>query len=119
MVRGWRPMSTAPRDGTMVLVCETPNGEVWNVLAASFCQVGHACDAAWWGVHYRPSWQGFAPVACTPVCWKPFPQAEDSGRLRRRKSQILRHKYPSPPPIRSGPNYTFEDGDAKAAPNPR
>jgi len=36
MVRGWRPINTAPTDGTMVLVCETPNGEVWNVLAAAY-----------------------------------------------------------------------------------
>ncbi len=86
-------MSEAPRDGSMVLVCETPNGEQWNVLAASWCRVGAACGAAWWGVHYRPSFLTFAPIACTPVCWKPYPAAEETKTLRRRKSQILRSKY--------------------------
>lgn len=90
--RGWQPMSAAPRDGTMVLVCETPNGEVWNVLAASWCQIGSACGEAWWGVHYRPSFLSFAPIACTPVCWRPMPRAESVKTMRSRKSQLLR-KY--------------------------
>jgi hypothetical protein len=118
--RGWRPMSTAPKDGTMVLVCESPNGEQWYVLAACYASIGQVGLSGWWGVRYRASWSQFIPIACTPVCWRPFPKPDERGRLRRRKSAILRAKYPEPSPvIRSGPNYAFEDGDARKAANPR
>lgn len=37
---GWRPMSSAPKDGTMVLITETPNGEVYHVLPAMYMNLG-------------------------------------------------------------------------------
>lgn len=36
----WQPMTTAPRDGTVVLVTETPNGEHYNVIPAMYANMG-------------------------------------------------------------------------------
>ena len=91
----WQPMSTAPKDGTIVLVCETPNGEQWNVLPAAF--VKHVGIEDWWGVWPRKDditgdhyWYS---VALLPICWQPLPKPERLTKLRRREGQLLRYKY--------------------------
>lgn len=113
---GWQPMSTAPLDGTMVLVTETPNGEHYNVIPAMYANFGGGDPRmgqkaigciSWWGVcGSRFSGDGgdcelpvrFKALACTPICWMPMPEREDETKLRRRLSQLLRHKYPKDQP---------------------
>ena len=96
----WLPMRSAPKDGTMILVTETPNAEHWNVVPASWMAYGRTDDpdnskhGGWWGVdasrytNEGPLYTKFKPLACTPICWMPFPEAEDIGKLRRRAGQI-------------------------------
>lgn len=97
----WRPMSSAPKDGTIILVCETGNGEVWRAWPACWMAPGDCADiAGWWilapsrssdetlGIPTKVRW-----YASTPVCWKPMPQPEPVPKLRRRYAQILSTKY--------------------------
>lgn len=106
---GWLPMSTAPRDGTLILVCELGNGEQATVLPAAYINnVGVLED--FWGVwpssllpgHLMSRQQeasekglpvGFRSIAVTPLCWKPLPLPEPMAKLRRRQGQILARKY--------------------------
>lgn len=105
--KGWRSMRTAPRDGSMILICETPNGEHWNVMAASYqLHLGNEHMEGFWGVwpssrlplHLMRDDNGlaeerglpvdFRAIACTPVCWQPFPEMEPVEKLRRRAAQM-------------------------------
>ncbi len=107
---GWLPMSSALKDGTIILVCELPPTDCGPIVWA----------AAWMNwVGNGPNWIGVAgtsrlplhlldrqdaaaavglPVGwreyhITPLCWKPLPLAEEEGKLRRRQAQILSVKY--------------------------
>ena len=104
---GWLPMHLAPRDGTIILVCESPNGEHWNVMPASYQRhLGNKLLEGFWGVgstsrlpiHIQPP-DGhadddcrlpvdFRSLAITPVCWQPMPACEPVEKLRRRAGQI-------------------------------
>jgi len=104
MKTGWQPMSSAPRDGTMILVTETPNGEHWNVLPAMYMNEGGGDPRfgqkeigiiGWWGVGpSRRTGEGgdcelpvrWKPLAITPICWMPMPVREEESKLRRRMS---------------------------------
>lgn len=100
-------MRSAPRDGTMILICETPNGEHWNVMPASYqLHLGEPRMEGFWGVS-TTSWlpahlihergqavresglpADFKGVAITPLCWQPMPACEPVEKLRRRASQV-------------------------------
>jgi hypothetical protein len=104
---GWRSMASAPRDGTMILVCESPNGEHYNVLPASYqLHLGSDYLEGFWGaapssmlpphliheLHEKVSERGlpvnFRAIALTPLCWQPMPKCEPIEKLRRRAAQI-------------------------------
>ena len=104
---GWRSMRSAPRDGTIILVCETPNGEAWNVMPAAYqLHLGDERMEGFWGVwvtsrvpqhlpyereelaRERGLPVGFKAIAMTPLCWQPMPECEPVERLRRRASQV-------------------------------
>jgi hypothetical protein len=108
---GWRSMRSAPRDGTMILVCETPNGEHYNVVAASYqLHLGEPLMEGFWGVaptsrlpihliherHLAVEERGlpadFKAIALTPLCWQPFPEVEPIEKLRRRAGQVYAAK---------------------------
>lgn len=106
----WLPISTAPRDGTMVLVTETPNSEHWNVIPAMFMNKGGGDPRmgqeatgmiGWWGVcGSRYTGEGgdctlpvrFKALAIMPICWMPMPDAEPEEKLRRRLGQMFRRR---------------------------
>lgn len=108
---GWRSMRSAPRDGTMILVCETPNSEHFNVMAASYqLHLGNEHLEGFWGVwpssrlppHLHQECDqlvrarglpvDFKAVAITPLCWQPMPACEAIEKLRRRASQVYAAK---------------------------
>lgn len=107
---GWRPMSSAPRDGTIILVCElVASGEdKGQVMPACYMRANGdpRCEGFWGGwptsrvpthlMEQFPNPEGFAvgwrSIAMTPLCWKPLPEPEDFKTLRRRQGQVLRHK---------------------------
>lgn len=109
-ISGWRPMTRAPRDGTVVLVTETPNGVHYNVMPAMYANMGGGDPRlgqkeqgiiGWWGVREsRYSGEGgdcalpvrWKALAITPLCWMPMPPIEDPKKLRRRLGQLLRRK---------------------------
>lgn len=91
-------MESAPKDGTEVIVIETPNGEHFNVMVACFMALMPDCDerkwrerdntvnGRWWGA-YPTHWSGsgplhtyWKPVACTPLLWKHLPKINLSRR---------------------------------------
>lgn len=92
----------------MILVTETPNGEYWNVCPAMYMNHGGGDprmgekpegSVGWWGVTgSRYTGEGgdcklpvrWKPLSITPVCWKPLPEREETPKLRRRLSQLLR-----------------------------
>ena len=102
----WRPMKTAPRDGTIILVCETPNGEHWNVLPACYINMGGPVaprgtvahqSVGWWAVSTTkrgcasyveggdcPLPVNFKPLFATPVCWMPMPPLPNGASLRKK-----------------------------------
>lgn len=109
----WRPMGSAPKDGTMILVTETPNGEHYNVMPAMYMNL-HGGDpmmgekavgiVGWVGVAgSRRTGEGgdlalpvrIKPLIITPICWQPMPTAEPENTLRRRLAQLLRRKSTS------------------------
>ena len=85
----------------MILVTETPNGEHWNVVPASWMAYGqndnpdNSSHGDWWGVdvsHWSP---GEGPLhvrlkalSITPVCWMRYPVRESLAKLNRRAAQI-------------------------------
>lgn len=108
---GWRSMRSAPRDGTIILVCETPNGEAWNVMPAAYqLHLGDEQLEGFWGVwttsrvpaHLAQEREqmarerglpvGFKAIAITPLCWQPMPECESIEKLRRRAAQVYAAK---------------------------
>ena len=107
----WLPMSKAPMDGTMILVCETPNGEHWNVMPAMYMNYGGGDPRmgqkeigmiGWYGIcGSRYTGEGgdcelpvrLKSLVITPLCWMPLPLREPLPKLRRRASQIYSRKY--------------------------
>jgi hypothetical protein len=108
---GWRSMRSAPRDGTIILVCETPNGEHWNVMPASYqLHLGDTRMEGFWGVsttsrlpphlhderddvaRERGLPVDFKALAITPLCWQPLPACESPEKLRRRAAQVYAAK---------------------------
>jgi hypothetical protein len=106
-------MKSAPKDGTLILICETPNGEHWNVMAAAYMNLhGNPALERWWGVgvtslllpHLMNTLQdqdlandrglpvGLKPYAVTPLCWQPYPALESLKTLRRRMRLMHRAK---------------------------
>lgn len=104
-------MRTAPRDGTIILVCESPNGEHWNVMPAAYqMHLGEPLMEGFWGVwptsrlpvHLHHERDGaarerglpvdFKALAITPLCWQPLPACEPVEKLRRRASQVYAAK---------------------------
>lgn len=106
-------MRTAPRDGTVILVCEIipRDEEPAIVLPAAFINSVGTMEA-FWGVavtsrlptHLMGERQeradarglpvGFRALAITPLCWQPLPKPESLATLRRRQASILARKYP-------------------------
>lgn len=103
----WRPMGSAPMDGTLILVIETANGENFQVLPAAFMnhkgglpqfgekKIGHI---GWCAVApSRKTGQGgncplpvsWQPLVSTPVCWKPMPEAEPMEKLLNRLRYVM------------------------------
>lgn len=96
----------------MILITETPNGEAWNVLPAAFIALNNNHDPSshvdnserghWWGLtptrwsNEGPLPARFKPLACTPLCWMPMPEAEPVSKLRRRAGQIYRSHVVKP-----------------------
>lgn len=100
-------MRSAPRDGTMILICESPNGEHWNVVPAAYqLHMGESLLEGFWGVtttsrlpchliheHGQAVLDSglpadFKALAITPLCWQPMPACEPVEKLRRRASQV-------------------------------
>jgi len=107
---GWLPMSSAPTDGTTILVCEmVPGNDEGQVMPAVYMRAhGNPALEGFWGclptsrlpphlMHESANSEGFQVgwrnIALTALCWKPLPLPEDFNKLRRRQSQILRHKH--------------------------
>lgn len=95
----WQPISTAPKDGTDILVLETPNGEHFNVMVAAYFNYGAGDprlgenpngSKRFWGV-IPTRWSGdggdctlpvrWQPIACTPIAWKPLPKKPSRKKI--------------------------------------
>lgn len=104
----WRPMKSAPTDGTMVIVLETPNGEHFNVLPAMYMNYGGGDPRLgenpvglrrWWAfTGSRRTGEGgdcslpvrVKPLASTPIAWQPMPDLPDLATCRRKNLKYWR-----------------------------
>ena len=92
----WRPMSTAPKDGEIILVCEWVGTDAPFVIPAAWVHhEGENSEAGWWGV--APAFRGgtetphrWKEIAITPACWMHLPEPECGSTTRRRYGQLLR-----------------------------
>lgn len=131
---GWRSMRSAPRDGTIILVCETPNGEAWNVMPAAYqLHLGDEQLEGFWGVwttsrvpahlaherEYRARERGlpvgFKAIAITPLCWQPMPDCEPIEKLRRRAAQVYAAKSRARKAGSLGTHTQMDSGDATSS----
>ncbi|MEI2429162.1 hypothetical protein RDV84_23280 [Lysobacter yananisis] len=90
------PISTAPKDGTEILVCEFIGTDQPFVCIAAWVKPEHEhSEAGWWGAVAAYRHEDSIPhrwkmIAITPGCWQPLPEPEEGRKLRRRYAQILR-----------------------------
>lgn len=101
---GWRSMSEAPMDGTVILITESA-GSVFNVLPGAYFNwlggepLSHKGPGSpgWWGVcPSRYTGEGgdsplpvrWKPLAIMPVCWKPMPEIESEKVLEARCAEL-------------------------------
>lgn len=70
----WHPMSSAPKDGTKVLICDADQGVVW----AAWEEYGKVYFEGWvygWIVPYSEDHDmGGAQVIEKPLCWMHVPE---------------------------------------------
>ena len=109
-LKGWKLMDSAPKDGTEIIIIETPNGENFNVMVACFMALtpqnkehewwdrNNTSEGRWWGT-YPTHWSfngplhtWWKPIACTPLCWKPLPKMNLSCKTLE---AIMEHVYES------------------------
>lgn len=107
----WKSMKSAPMDGTVIIVTETPNSVHFNVMPAAYMNMGGGDprvgqkaigNIGWWGVgESRYTGEGgdeselpvrWKPYAITPICWMPMPTVEKESKLRRRMSKRHRNE---------------------------
>jgi len=107
-IKGWNSMKTAPKDGTEIIIIETPNGEHFNVMVACFMALirqdkehewwdkDNTSEGSWWGA-YPTHWSSngplhthWKPIACSPLCWKPLPKMNLS---RKTLEELMEHVY--------------------------
>ncbi len=103
----WRPMHTAPKDGTVILLCELnySSGEGYVMPGCWMRSNGDPRCEGFWGVaptslvpthlmNQYPNREGMAvgwrSIALTPECWMPLPEPETRQSLRRRMAR--RHR---------------------------
>lgn len=94
---GWRHINSAPQDGTIILVLETPNGEAWNIMSARWMTWYSSRDIdeprrdpTWWGASWRAGyrewgegpWGSAYDVAISPQWWKPMPRKPLTDTIR-------------------------------------
>lgn len=101
---GWLPMSSAPKDGTVVLLCELnySTGEGYVMPGCWMRACGDPQMDNFWAVaptshvpaHLIDKHQnregmavGWRSIALTPLCWKPMPEAETVQSLKRRQAR--------------------------------
>lgn len=106
MSEKWRSMKSAPADGTMVIVLETPNGEHFNVMPAMYMNLGGGDPRLGQKPEGYIGWVGIAgsryggeggdcelPVRTktyiiTPLAWKPISEAPTLTECHRKRRKI-------------------------------
>lgn len=103
----WRPMNTAPKDGTVILLCELnySSGEGYVMPGCWMRANGDPSMDDWWAVagtshvpvHLMDKFEnregmvvGWRNIALTPECWMPLPEPETTRSLRQRMAR--RHR---------------------------
>lgn len=101
-------MSSAPRDGTVILVCELVAEGHGNVMPACYMRAhGEPLMEGFWGGmptrhvpdHLQAEYPnkerfavGWRNIALTPLCWQPLPEPDAVLTLRRRQGQLFSRK---------------------------
>lgn len=76
----WRPIETAPRDGTAILLMRN----IWPGIPGGFarkCDFTNTCVAGWWQSEGRGAWVCYMSLPNDPACpfepthWMPLPAA--------------------------------------------
>ena len=108
---GWRPIKTAPRDGSVILGMD--GGDYFNIMSMRWQTLYGDRDydppehgnQDWWGASFRQGYSDWPAangpygrsydVACIPLFWKPMPRVPKLARLAQGWHYAVREREKS------------------------
>ena len=69
----WKSIESAPKDGTMILVCDSVKGK----QSGQACSFWSEYDQCWWFINTGESYETI--TGCNPTHWAEMPEWDGGG----------------------------------------